>query len=73
MKECEFTYIKKQRFDRYRLFLLTWSASQYANLSEQKKAFAKEKGLTPIGLVWDTNMAAVSLFLGHQYGRRDVM
>ena len=40
MKECEFTYIKKQRFDRYRVFLLTWSASQYANLSEQKKAFA---------------------------------
>ena len=34
----------------------------YANLLEQKKAFAKEKSLTPTGLVWDTNMAAVSLF-----------
>ena len=31
-------------------------------LLEQKKAFALEKSSTPTGLVWDTNMAAVSLF-----------
>ena len=36
--------------------------SIYANLLEQKKAFALEKCSTPKGLVWDTNMAAVSLF-----------
>jgi len=35
-------------------------ASIYANLSEQKKAFAQEKTLNPTGLVWDTNMAAVT-------------
>ena len=29
---------------------------------EQKEAFAKEKSSTPRGLVWDTNMATVSLF-----------
>ena len=33
----------------------------YANLLEQKKVFALEKSPTPTGLVWDTNMAAVSL------------
>ena len=32
----------------------------HANLLEQKKVFVQEKGLT--GLVWNTNMAAVSLF-----------
>ena len=37
-------------------------ASIYANLLEQKKAFAYEKSSTPTGLVWDSNMAAVSLF-----------
>ena len=37
-------------------------ASIYANLLEQKKPFAYEKSATPRGLVWDTNMAAVSLF-----------
>ena len=37
-------------------------ASIYANLLEQMKAFA--------GLVWDTNMAAVSLFFyGTKQGR----
>ena len=36
--------------------------SIYANLLEQKKAFALEKCSTPKGLVWATNMAAVSLF-----------
>ena len=29
---------------------------------EQKKAFALEKSSTPGGMVWDTSMAAVSLF-----------
>ena len=29
---------------------------------EQKKVFAFEKSSTPRGLVWNTNMAAVSLF-----------
>ena len=36
--------------------------SIYANLLEQKKAFAYEKSSTPRGLVCDTNMATVSLF-----------
>ena len=45
----------------------------YANLLQQKKAFAQEKSSTPGGLFWDTNMAAVFFVLGHQYGRRDVM
>ena len=38
-------------------------ASNCANLLEQKKAFTLEKGSTPAGLIWDTNMAAVLLFL----------
>ena len=42
--------------------VFTHVASIYANLLEQKKAFTKEKSSTPTGLVWDTNMAAVSLF-----------
>ena len=46
----------------YRVFSRTWPCSIYANLLEQKKAFAEEKSSTPRGLVWDTNMAAVSLF-----------
>ena len=37
-------------------------ASSYANLLEQKNAFTYEKSSNPTGLVWDTNMAAVSLF-----------
>ena len=37
-------------------------ASVYANLLGQKKAFTEEKSSTPKGLVWDTNVAAVSLF-----------
>ena len=37
-------------------------ASIYANVLEQKKAFAQEKSSTSTGLVWDTNMAAVLLF-----------
>ena len=42
--------------------VFTHVASIYANLLEQKKPFAKEKSSTLRGLVWDTNMAAVSLF-----------
>ena len=36
--------------------------SSYANLLEQKKVFTKENGSTPTRLVWDTNMATISLF-----------
>ena len=36
--------------------------SIYANVLEQKKGFTQEKSSTPTGLVWNTNMAAVSLF-----------
>ena len=42
--------------------VFTYVASIYSNLLEQKKAFTYEKSSTPTGLVWDTNMAAVSLF-----------
>ena len=42
--------------------VFTHVTSIYANLLEQKKVFALEKSSTPTGLVWDTNMAAVSLF-----------
>ena len=35
-------------------------AGIYANLLEQKKTFPYEKSSTPTGLVWDTNMAAVT-------------
>ena len=38
------------------------------NKQNEKKAFSKEQSATPTGLIWNTNMAAVSLF-----GRRDVM
>ena len=42
----------------------THVASIYTNLLEQKlkKAFKLHKSSTPRGLIWDTNMAAVSLF-----------
>ena len=36
--------------------------SIYATLLEQKKAFTQEKSSTPTGMVWDTNIAAISLF-----------
>ena len=65
-------------------FVFTHVASIYANLLEQKKAFNErkkerkkafkrkkesvQKSSTPTGLVWDTNMAAVS-----KYGCYDVM
>ena len=42
--------------------VFTHVASIYAKLLEQKEAFTKEKSSIPTGLVWDTNMAAVSLF-----------
>ena len=42
--------------------VFTHEASIYANLLEQKKAFAQEKSSTPTGLIWDTNMAALSWF-----------
>ena len=42
--------------------VFTHVASICADLLEQKKAFASEKSSTSRGLVWDTNMAAVSLF-----------
>ena len=37
-------------------------ASIYANLLEQTNVFTREKSSTPTGLVWNTNIAAVSLF-----------
>ena len=53
-KICNFPYRQSE--------LATHVASIYADLWEQKKAFTYEKSSTPIGLVWETNMAAVSLF-----------
>ena len=38
------------------------------NLLEQKKAFAYEKSSTPTGLVWNTNMAAVTSCENTLYG-----
>ena len=35
-------------------------ASIYANSLEQKKAFPWEKSTNPSGLVWNTNIAAVT-------------
>ena len=53
-----------------RVLLLKWKvielfhlvASSYANLLEQTNVFTQEIGSTPTGLIWDINMAAVSLF-----------
>ena len=47
--------ITKQGIERS----LTWPASMQ---KKQKKAFTYEKSLTPIELVYKTNMAAASLF-----------
>ena len=47
--------------------------ASYTNSLEQKKAFTLEKSSTPTGFVWDTNMAAVFIILGHQNERREVM
>ena len=63
-----FVRIRKQRSQEEQPYgitiqsVFTHVASIYANFLEQKKAFALEKSSTPTGLVWDTNMAAVSLF-----------
>jgi len=38
-------------------------ASIYANLWKQKKVFTLKNSSTPPGFVWNTNMAAVLLFL----------
>ena len=40
----------------------THVVSNYANFSEQKEVFKQEKSQIPIMLVWEPNMAAVSLF-----------
>ena len=45
----------------YRAFSFTWPAA-HADLLEQKNVFTLEKSTTPTGLVWYSNMAAVSLF-----------
>ena len=45
-------------------------ASIYANLLEQKKAFAEEKSSTPTGLVFGHPHGQRFMVLGHQYGRR---
>ena len=42
--------------------VFTHLSGSYANLLEQKKVFTYEKGWTCTGLIWKTNMAAVSLF-----------
>ena len=55
-----------------RICVFTHVASIYANLLEQKKAFAQEKSSTLTGLVWDTHGRRFSV-LGHKYGRHDVM
>ena len=47
--------------DQISIECFTHVASIYANLLVQKIAFAyKEKSSTPRGLVWDTNMAAMT-------------
>ena len=45
----------------YRVFSLTWPASMQIYWNKRKRLH-KKKSSTPTGLVWDTNMAAVSLF-----------
>ena len=53
-----YVHIQKKQF-----CVFTHVASIYANLLEQKKAFTVRKEFNILtGLVWDTNMAAVSLF-----------
>ena len=51
----------------------THVASCYLNFWGQRKRLPREKSSVPTGLVWDNNMVAVSLFLEHWYGGRDVM
>ena len=61
-----------RQFVNTRICVFTHVASIYANLLEQKKAFAQEKSSTLTGLVWDTHGRRFSV-LGHKYGRHDVM
>ena len=42
------------------LSVFTHVADIYVNVLGQKKAFSLEKSSTPTGLVWNTNMAAVT-------------
>ena len=42
--------------------VFTHVASIFANLLGQKRAFTYEKNSTPTGKIWNSNMAAVSLF-----------
>ena len=46
--------------------VFTHMPSIYTNLSEQKKAFTREKSSIPTGLVSNVNMADVFIVLGHQ-------
>ena len=49
-------------FRSYRAFSLTWLATIQIYWNKRKFLHRKKVGSTPTGLVWDTNMAAVSLF-----------
>ena len=48
----------KQNIQAKKVF--THVTSIYANFWEQKKLFTQEKRSTPTGLIWNTNMAAVT-------------
>ena len=48
--------------------VFTHVASDYT-----KKPFTWEISSDPTELVWNTNMAAILIFLERQYGERDVM
>ena len=55
------TYAKGQRQSRMKCMCLHL-ASSFSNSLEQNKVFTKEEGLTPTGLVWNTNVAAFLFF-----------
>ena len=59
---CDAVMWKKFTSYKCNRVFFTQVANIYADLLEHKKAFTKEKSSTPTGLVWDTNVAAVSLF-----------
>ena len=50
------------------IFFLIWMQGQshmkmyVSSLGQQNKVFTKEEGLTPTGLVWNTNVAAFLFF-----------
>ena len=46
----------------YRVFSLSWPASMQIYWNKRKRLQKKKKSTTARGLVWDTNMAAVSWF-----------